>query len=255
MEGRRRYRNPPIEEALCELYFDPSEEWELTIPGKLHTALRNEYSGKPRHQNVVQVGLTVQDGKPAAFQHEEGLRRVLLVTEDGTRMVGIGPDVVSVHMLRPYQGTASPTEGGWEEFRERIQQTLDAYWKVTEPNGVKRIGIRYVNRIDIPQESVNVEDYLKCTLPVVPGLPEQVSQHVSRTEFVYDNGARLILSQANLPSSNSTQILLDIDIIWRTGTAIEKNKIVEMVQYLRDQERSAFEAIITDKARELFDAE
>ena len=39
MQGRRRYRNPPIEEALCEFYFDPSEEWDLTIPGKLHTSL------------------------------------------------------------------------------------------------------------------------------------------------------------------------------------------------------------------------
>lgn len=40
MDTRRRYRNPPIEEALCEFYFDPSEEWDLTIPGKLRSFYR-----------------------------------------------------------------------------------------------------------------------------------------------------------------------------------------------------------------------
>lgn len=255
MEGRRRYRNPPIEEALCEFHFDPSEEWDLTIPGKLHTALGDEYSGKPRHQNEVQLGVAVQDGKPAALQHDKALRKVLLVTNDDTRMVGIGRDVVSVHMLRPYQGIADLSEGGWDEFRGRIHRTLDAYWKVAEPNGVKRIGIRYVNRINIPRESANLEDYLRYTSPVVPELPNRVRQYVSRTEFVYDNEVRLILSQANIPSPSSVQVLLDLDMIWQAETAIGKSDAVKMVQDLRDRERSAFEAIITDKTRRLFDAE
>lgn len=254
MDGRRRYRNPPIEEALCELYFDPREDWNLTIPGRLHTELGAEYSGKPQHQNVVHVGLTVHDGQPAALQHGEGLRRVLLITNDRTRMVGIGPDVVSVHMLRPYQGTGDPEKGGWEEFRGRIQRTLDAYWSVAEPIGVKRIGIRYVNRIGIPQASANVGDYLKCALPVIQELPEQVHQYVSRTEFSYDKEVRIILSQAKLPSSDVTHVLLDLDIIWQAEQTIGRERTMEMVQDLRDRERSAFEALITDKARDLFDA-
>lgn len=91
MEGRRRYRNPPIEEALCEFYFDPSEEWDLTIPGKLHTELGDEYSGKPQQQNVAQVALAVKDGHPIGLQHSEKLGRIQLLTKKGTRMVGIGP--------------------------------------------------------------------------------------------------------------------------------------------------------------------
>lgn len=61
MDTRRRYRNPPIKEALCEFHFDPSEESDLTIPGKLHSKLGDEYSGKPRQQNVVQVRLSMRD--------------------------------------------------------------------------------------------------------------------------------------------------------------------------------------------------
>jgi len=253
--GHRRYRNPPIEEALCEFHFDSDETWDLTIPGKLHTEL-DDYSGKPRQQNVVQVGLALQDGQPSELRHGERLGRVLLITNDGSRMVGIGPDVVSVHMLRPYQGNAGSAQDGWSEFRHRIQQALDAYWTVASPNGVKRISIRYVNRIGIPQEAANIGDYLKCALPVVAELPPRVSEFVSRTELSYEDGVRLILAQVKFSSStDATQIVLDLDVIWETESAVGKDVAIEKAKDLRDRERLAFEAIITDKAREIFDAD
>ena len=255
MDTRRRYRNPPIEEALCEFHFDPSEEWDLTIPGKLHSKLGDEYSGKPRQQNVVRVGLAVRNGQPSALQHGERLVRVQLITDDGKRIVGVGPDVVSVHMLRPYHRTADRS-GGWEEFRSRIQQTLDAYWMVAKPNGVKRIGVRYLNRIGIPQGPADIGEYLRCALPVVPELPPRMSEYVSRTELSYEDGVRLILSQARISSStDDAQIVLDLDVIWETEAAVGKDIAMEKAQDLRDRERSAFEAVITDKSRELFDAD
>ena len=55
---RRRYKNPPIEEALCEFGFAPGPDWDPTIPGKLQAELGDAYSGKPGEQKAVQVGLT-----------------------------------------------------------------------------------------------------------------------------------------------------------------------------------------------------
>ena len=60
---------------------------------------------------------------------------MLLFTEDQTRAVGVGPDVLSVHMLRPYQRPEPPEESGWDEFRPRIATALKAYWDVAEPVG------------------------------------------------------------------------------------------------------------------------
>ena len=61
MGQRRRYRNPPIEEALCEFRFPPEQDWDPTIPGKLQTKFGDEYTGKPREQRVVEVGLEAQE--------------------------------------------------------------------------------------------------------------------------------------------------------------------------------------------------
>ena len=65
MHQRHRYKNPPIEEAICEFHFSPSQDWDFTIPGKLHTELSDEYTGKPQEQKVVEVGLDTQGGKAA----------------------------------------------------------------------------------------------------------------------------------------------------------------------------------------------
>ncbi len=152
MEQPRRYRNPPIEEALCEFRFQPDQDWDLTIPGKLHAKLSDEYAGKPQQQMAVEVGLEAQGGRPSKLKYDEGLARVQLVTENGQRMVGVGPDVLSVHMLRPYSG--------WTEFQPQISEALNAYWMVAQPTGVSRIGVRYINKIIASQTPVEVESYV-----------------------------------------------------------------------------------------------
>ena len=146
MTQRRRYRNPPIEEALCEFGFASGADWDPTIPGKLQVALGDEYSGKPREQKAVQVGLHGQKGKLADLRYDEGISKVQLFTKAGTRIVGVGPDVLSIHMLRPYQDPLDFEKGGWEEFRPRIADALEAYREVASPGRVNRVGVRYINK-------------------------------------------------------------------------------------------------------------
>ena len=258
MNQRRRYKTPPIEEAICEFRFLPGgREWDLTIPGKLQTALGDQYTGKPRTQKVVEIGLETQEGKPPNLKYGEGLARVQLLTTNGKRMVGVGADVMSVHILRPYQNAPTPQESGWQEFQPRISAALDAYWQVAEPVGVSRVGIRYVNRIVIPQDTINIDDYLKCALPLVTGLPERLTNFVSRVAYAYADGVQLILSQGSIKGTpGSMSFLLDLDVIWEgTGSTASRAKALDVVDDLRKREREAFEAVITDKTRDLFDAD
>lgn len=253
---RRRYRNPPIEEALCELRFVPGQEWNLTIPGRLQAELGDAYSGKPREQKALQVGLQVREGKTENVQVGEGVTRVHLTTESGTRMVGVGPDVTSIHMLRPYHDPDDPERGGWDEFGPRISTVLDAYWRVVKPQGVSRVGLRYINGIEIPEPVVKVEDYLKCALLEVEGLPENYSNFSSRVDYIYDDDIHLILSYGLIHfEDDMAKILLDLDFIWELNESVDSAVASDMANDLRDRARAAFEATITDKARELFDAD
>ena len=254
MSKRRRYENPPIEEALCEFRFEPGRDWDLTIPGKLQAELGSEYTGKPQQGKVVEVELDTQKGGSPNLRYREGFAKVQLVTKDGKRMVGVGQDVLSIHMLRPYQNPSNPKASGWDEFKPRILTALEAYQKVSEPVGVRRIGIRYINKIVVPGKNVKVEKYLKCALPVVSGLPNRLNNFMSRVDYAYDNGVHLILSQglAGAPTDH-IGFLLDLDVIWETPEPIALDEALEKTHDLRVREREAFERVITNKARELFD--
>ena len=70
------------------------------------------------------------------------------------------PISCSVHMLRPYKG--------WETFRPQIQQALDAYSRIAEPEGITRIGLRYINKITIKEPHNDLSPYFS----IPPRFPE-----------------------------------------------------------------------------------
>ena len=255
MTERRRYKNPPIEEALCEFRFQHDPGWDLTIPGKLQVELGEEYAGRPQEQKAIRVGLDFQDGKPPNLQYGEGLARVQLVTKDCKRMVGVGPNLLSIHMLHPYQNPPYPESSGWSEFKPRISTALKAYWEVANPDGVRWVSIRYINKISVPKNNVRVEDYLHSASPEVAGLPDDYSSYVSRVEYRYPDGVRLVVSQGSVSvAPTRAEFLLDLDVTWESTEPVQQAAALERADDLRVRERAAFEAVITDNARELFDA-
>ena len=255
MIARRQYRNPPIEEALCEFHFAPGPEWDFAVSGKLHIKLATQYTGKPQEQKSLEADVNMKAGKPPKVKHRERLARVRLVTADGKRMVSVGHDVMSVHMLRPYQDPNRPDKHGWDEFLPRISEALDAYWEVAEPTKISRIGVRYINKIVIPQKRARLQDYLRLTLPRVSGLPQSVGNFLVRVEYVYPDNVRLGLTQGLAPSApEGLSLLVDLDVVWQHHEGIDKAAGIHKLVKLRDLERNAFDALITDKARDLFDA-
>ena len=257
MIHRHRYRSPPIEEAVCEFRFQPSDEWNLTIPGKLQTTIGGDYTGKPQEQRVFDVALPSQLEHPPGLRLGEGLAKIHLVTDDGKRKVGVGKDVLSIHMLRPYQRSTDAASSGWEEFLARIETALSAYWKVVCPRGILRLGIRYINKIvvSLSHNTVRIEEYLRCAPPDVEGLPERISHYLSRAEYMYDDGVKLILSHGTVSAQTGhVGFLLDIDIISEAAIPIDRKTALQTARVLRTREREAFEMLITDKARDLFDA-
>jgi uncharacterized protein (TIGR04255 family) len=71
---------------------------------------------------------------------------------------------------------------------------------------------------------------------------------------VYDDEARLVLSYGLLStSSSSVECLLDLDVVWQAKTLIDWEEALKIADDLHERAGSAFEVVVTDKARELFD--
>jgi uncharacterized protein (TIGR04255 family) len=154
------YRHDPIEEALCELRFEPSTEWDLTFPGCFYEQVKEEYPGKPRQQNVMEAGFqALTDTDSPTFQLRGTFGKVQFPSKDARKLVAVGPDILSVHVLRPYPS--------WEDFFPRIGKACEKYQEVAQPAGVRSISLRYINRVQIKADSVDLDDYF-TTAPRIP---------------------------------------------------------------------------------------
>ncbi len=246
--GRRRYRNPPIEEALCEFQFVPGPEWDLTMPGLIWERLKAEYPAKPRSQAVSTVQVGQQAGGPS-IELQQAPPRIQFRSADLRHLVAVGPGVLSVHMLRPYTG--------WEHLEARVASALLSYCSVAEPVGISRIGVRYINRIVVMAATVDLSDYFTSPPDPPSALPQQLASFIMRWESSFDDiDGRLVTTFASVPEDGEQcAFILDIDVIREWADPMPIQDAMVALNDLRARESVVFEALIQDKAREVFDDE
>jgi uncharacterized protein (TIGR04255 family) len=246
----KQYKTPPIEEALCEFMFASTatgQQFDLTVPGRLkvHPSMK-EYSGEPRTQNIPRISANMSP--TIAFMSPTIALRVQLPTVDGRRLVSIGHNTLAVSVLRPYDG--------WERFKLRIEHVLDAYFEAISPFAVTRIGVKYVNRILVREAGAHPASFLTA-LPADDKISDaRLANFTQFTEFVRTDQIKVLVTQATLQptAQDTTEYLLDIDAIWDHRELGSRTEIIDMLERLHDVEGAAFEALITDEARSLFDA-
>ena len=206
----KKYKNPPIEEALCEFTFAHSaqgQQIDLTLPGRfqMHPSIKGEYSGPARTQNVQTIANAPNN---PAFAIHDVIFRIQLPTVDGTRLISIGANTLAVTVLRPYEG--------WEAFKPRIRCALKAFSEVTGLSPVMRIGVRYINRIVVPTANAKPTSFLLFIPEEHKIFGAPVNSFMQRTEYIRPDGIKVIVTQATLQpdAPNTTEYLLDIDTIW-----------------------------------------
>lgn len=186
---RRKYRNPPVIEAVARLQWSQPAHWTFTTPGLAFEQLRELYPEEPRNQATVQAGMFAADGGEnpvgsgpgvnAGFELRAGPQRILYSSEGGSQLLGLSPIDLSVHGLPPYEG--------WESLESRLLAGLERVRPVLKNQNatVSTVGLRYINRIEIPEKAVKFEDYLTVSLDYPPGYPPIVSAVLDRVEMQY----------------------------------------------------------------------
>lgn len=91
--------DPPLVEAVCELRLADDSPWDEGVPDRLAAALPQF----PRHVTPAQEGAIVRQ----------------LEAPDASAIVQVGPRVLVVNHLRPYDR--------WARFREHIEAALKAF--------------------------------------------------------------------------------------------------------------------------------
>ncbi|MFJ3769825.1 TIGR04255 family protein [Streptomyces sp. NPDC090082] len=247
MSDRREYRNPPIVEALCTFNFAPGDPWNLTIPGRLYEQLKEAYPAPPEQRESIEANFDLGDpGKPSVTV---GNKSPIVVFRNENKLLTVGADKLSCHSLAPYEG--------WESLRKRSLEALIAYSDVAKPVGVSSIQLRYVNRVEIPSGAVELPEYF-AIVPTLPqmGFPGTITGFFDRTEiqFAESEHVRMAFTWASHGSDSDdiSAFILDFDLRWTRQAQIDEAP--NALEDLREKERAAFESLISDKLRGMFDA-
>lgn len=241
----RRYRNPPVVEALCEFRFDPDQPWDLAIPGLVYEKIRDGFP-KRRLARVVELNVTATpDG---VGQQVMTTDRMQFLREDEKALVQVGRDLLAVNHLRPY-----PT---WREFLPLIKQGLSAYLDAAHPKGLQRVGLRYINRIEIPGQSVDLEEYFQFRPFVGRDLPSNYSSFIVGIQIPYDDGRdslRLQLANAAIEAPDVLAVMLDLDYFLAEPGQVTLDNVFGWIDTAHSHVEEVFEACLTDRLRQMFE--
>jgi len=148
----------------------------------------------------------------------------------------------------------SPYEN-WGAFSAEAQELWQSYVETAKPERLKRLALRYINRIEIPLPIRDFKDYLLTIPEIAPRLPQALSNFIMR--LVVPNPEMEATAVINVIMEQPLgrqllPIIFDIDVFKITNHAGTSEEIWYDFDQLRIFKNEIFFNSITDKSKELF---
>lgn len=240
------YVHPPITEAIIEVIV--GQELIPTDLEKIAKQLGKVYS----HNQVIssfgfQINHQQTSGSSVAINSApKGFR---LNSEDQADIAIIMQNGLTVARLAPYQG--------WDPLYKKFVNAWKSWKKVAKTKPISRIGVRYINRIDIPlnrENKIELEDYLTF-YPKAPELSHSpMTEYLIRVTQPINSQWAATMTSTLLPPPliNHISLLLDIDIFRTENIPFKDEDLSAVIVEARNIKNTAFQSCITAKAMELF---
>ena len=237
-----RYRKPPITEAVIDFGVNLPSEIGVTQLQSLSSNLSSEF---PDSKEIVETDFVFSVG---AENKDSGSK----TTKTGFRLQSADKRWVIQARLTRFTLSLLHSYEDWDSFRGRARSYWPYYRDVAQPKNISRVGVRYINRIDVPRSEL-IKDYLKD----VPGIPNELTggeDHffLQLKKELPDISSTLVLNYATVgPTDPETKsIILDIDIHREGEWNPNDDNAWTFLDQLRDRKNKIFETCITDKFRE-----
>lgn len=238
-----KYARPPIQEAICEVHFVSRNPLDQAQLGRIKPLWQTEY---PNQQMVTQqtVELRLSVEKVDTQSRQVG-HKLITRSEDGKNLAQLGSKFMAVNRLNPYLG--------WEEsFRGTIESRVREVVQVYGFDRIERIGLRYINKIDFPENPLRWSDWLAIALPVPGTLGQAGGSFQFHFEQTLAPNIQGIINFLSLPAppGSGTSVILDIDVIW--GGDEPCGQVCAVLDTVHKPHHDLFESYLLDRTRELF---
>lgn len=232
---------PPITEALVDLRVTLPPSFSADAFRQAKAELASSY---PQLEEMRQFETTIElnAGKPPATAYRyQGLLGLKFTTSDGRQVAQFRKDGFTLNRLHPYTS--------WSELQPEALRLWSVYARLARPNAVRRIALRYINRIDLPLDG-DLTQYLEVAPPRFPGGEGLVSDYVMRvTTRDPASGTTSTVAQSlqRAPGRPTRMLTADIDVYELRDAATGEATLGPILDRLRNIKNRIFFGMITDK--------
>jgi len=244
------YSKSPISEAICQFKFQNKEEWDWTIPGIIYQKIEKDY---PIKKQLTTFGFNFPL-KPESVESTEFLpllrkpEGMQFLNKENNRMIQVQEKILSIFMLHPYSS--------WKDFKNRIMNTLEIYTKLLKPEGIVRIGLRYINNFNFLPKRFEVEKYFNY-YPTFPNSTQAtMGELIVRSTIPIPNienqeGFMHLLLYLNKVDNQTVNNILDLDMVYlqNDDNLIMIDKAGDYIDKAHNYIKEKFESCITEELR------
>ncbi len=244
------YPNPPIKEALIDIKIDPLSASELAALESLYDRVRGDYPVK-KARNRWESAVEFKDDKLVSSDSRDcGPDGFLFISQDEKQVVQYRLDGFMFNRLAPY-----PRQG-WPVIQGEARKLWEHYLGVVRLQRIVRIGLRYINQINIPapDQQFELEDYFTEPPRIPKDIPQKFEHFLVRLVIPWSVGAKAVITQTRVPSPTPDMMsfILDIDVLTENPGSLDTASVWNMLERFREFKNTIFESSLTPKTKELF---
>ena len=244
-QDERHYTKAPITEAILDLKVALPEDTPPTALQDIQALVRDQY---PNMQPLVTGSMAFQVGPSVRVDATQQHTGYIFRSQDGRWVCQVALNGFTFNHLRPYDS--------WEVLRDEAKRLWEIYKEVCKPVTVRRISLRYINQLELPNSLTDLEEYLRTRVEIPREIPHGISAFFMQLQVPQpDLGCTLILNEALSPQTDPTvwPIILDFDLFREDVWQSDDPGVWQLLEDMRVRKNALFEASITDATRKLFD--
>jgi uncharacterized protein (TIGR04255 family) len=236
-------------EAVLDIQVQLPASIRLGQLEAMHRDIRDRYPNRRTRKRLEGSVNVMPEGEVRIATPPPTEDGYLFQSRDGKRIVQARLDGFSFNQLKPYDT--------WETLRDEAKEHWARYVDIARPESIKRIAVRYINRMELPLPITDFRDYVRTAPEIAPEVPQAVQNFFLRLEIPYPGGALAIVTEtvqpaADPPNAKTLPLILDIDVIRAESFTPPFTDIWEKFEELRRMKNDIFFSTITPLAETLF---
>jgi uncharacterized protein (TIGR04255 family) len=236
--AHQHLRNAPIAEALVDIRASLADDFDAELLRDVRARLPGQFTdAEPMFEQHTSV--RIADGELATDVTPRRLRGYLFRSSDARTIVQLRRDGFTLNRLRPYTS--------WGEIRPQALACWEVFQRVARPLAPSRIGLRYINQIDIALTGAELGDYLRLSPGVPDGGQRVLTEFFARVVLTdLQTGLSAAITQASQPASAHVGVvILDIDAYRAASGGVPHADVPQTLDALRTFKNDLFFQSVT----------